>query len=80
MCIRDSLTGVQQGCTGVFFVSQHIAPDLHSSKAIIRVRMGGQKKKEIGVKKLIVKLINLLLNIKMNILLKMKKSVLELIN
>ena len=38
----DLLTGVQQGCTGVFFVSQHIAPDLHSSKAILRVRMGGQ--------------------------------------
>ena len=38
----DLLTGIQQGCTGVFFVGQHIAPDLHPGKAILRVRMGGQ--------------------------------------
>ena len=38
----DLLTGVQQGCTGVFFVGQYIAPDLHPGKAILRVRMGGQ--------------------------------------
>lgn len=52
----DLLAGIQQGCTGVFFVGQHIAPDLHAGKAICRVWVGSQCF-QIGFKSLDIPLV-----------------------
>ena len=52
----DLLTGIQQGCTGIFFVGQHIAPDLHTGKAICRVWVRGQCF-QIGFKSLNIPLV-----------------------
>ena len=38
----DLLAGIQKGCTGVLLISQQISTDLHTGKAVLRVRVSCQ--------------------------------------
>ena len=51
MCIRDSLAGIQKGCTGVLLIGQQVSTNLHTGKAVLRVRVSCQNL-QIGFKAL----------------------------